>query len=52
MNHRTKYLGQISFSSKVVIWTETDTHIGTIAVPGPLKSLVITVDDDRVRQLQ
>jgi len=41
MNQNYKYLGQRSFSSKVIVWTHT--HAGTIALRGPLKSSVISV---------
>jgi len=40
MNRLAKYLGQMSFSSKVLVLTQTDTHIGPIALLGPIKWLV------------
>ena len=41
-NHQAEYLGQTSFGSKVIVRTHTDTHTGTIALPGPLKWSVTT----------
>jgi len=37
-NQNAKYLGQRSVSSKVIV--RTDAHVGSIAVPGPLKQSV------------
>ena len=41
VNYCAKYLGQMSFRSKVVVGTHTDTqthtHTGPIALSGPLK---------------
>jgi len=36
-NMRAKYLGQRSFTSKVIVRTQTDTLIGPIALSGPLQ---------------
>jgi len=39
MNQRAKYLGQMSFSSEVIVQTHKHTHNRPIALPGPLKWL-------------
>jgi len=43
MNQRAKHLGQRSFSSKVIVWTQTHTHTRPIALSWPLTwSVTIT----------
>jgi len=43
MNQSARFLGQMSFRSEVIVQTQrhTDTHIGSIALPGPLKQLAV-----------
>jgi len=36
-NQHVKYLGQRSFSSLVIVSIDRQTHVGPIALPGPLK---------------
>jgi len=48
LNQQAKCLGQSSFSSKVIIYTHTDTHTPPTALPGSLQWSVTIVRAERV----